>query len=127
MKKFETMMLMLLIAFMGMALQSCGSDSDDEEDTKASYTLTAALTDKGNLPEEAVAFIEPELKLMSKTFTATLAEAKAALDETMQLYKSTFAVEDGFHYTITFYLKDSAGKEKYSKRIIVNGSNVTVQ
>ncbi len=126
MKKLETMLLMLLIAFMGMTLQSCGSDNDDE-DTKASYTLTAALTDKGNLPEEAVALIEPELKLMSQTFTATLAEAKAALDETMQLYKSTFAVEDGFHFTITFYLKDSAGKEKYSKRILVNGSNVTIQ
>ena len=28
MKKFQTMMLMMLVAFMGMAVQSCGDDDD---------------------------------------------------------------------------------------------------
>ncbi len=106
-------------------------DIDDEygnnNGDKPFYTLTATLTDKGNLPEESVAIIDLQLKQIVQTFTTPLAEAKSALDRYIQESKNSFAVEEGYHYTITYYLKDSAGNVQYSKKIIVNGSQVTVQ
>ena len=38
----KTMMLMLLVACMGLAVQSCGSD-DDDKDKSTSYTLVSSV------------------------------------------------------------------------------------
>jgi len=117
------MMLMLLIAFMGMTLQSCGSDDDSSD--KASYTLSASITDQGNMPELMVVALEGVFSQISQTVVTTLSDAKSTMDSAINQYKSTFA--NGYNYTITFYLKDSSGNVKYTKKIICKGQTVTVE
>ncbi len=123
MKKIGTMMLMLFVACMGMALQSCGSDDDSSE--KASYTLSGSLTDKGNLPDEAAAVIQATISQASETIVATLSNAKSRMDQSINASKSAFPT--AYNYTITFYLKDSAGKVQYTKRLVVKDQKITIE
>ena len=49
MKKFQTMMLMMLVAFMGMAVQSCGDDDDKVKvEVYYGYDLSGIKIIKGN-------------------------------------------------------------------------------
>ena len=51
MKKFQTMMLMMLVAFMGMAVQSCGDDDDKVKvEVYYGYDLSEIKIIKGNNP-----------------------------------------------------------------------------
>ncbi len=55
MKKIQSMMLMLLVAVMGMCVQSCGDDDNNSSPVLSMYTIQAKLVDKGNLSDRAVA------------------------------------------------------------------------
>lgn len=58
MKKFQTMMLMMLVAFMGMAVQSCGDDDDKVKvEVYYGYDLSGIKIIKGN-EDTAEAFIK---------------------------------------------------------------------
>ena len=58
MKKFQTMMLMMLVAFMGMAVQSCGDDDDKVKvEVYYGYDLSEIKIIKGN-EDTAEAFIK---------------------------------------------------------------------
>ncbi len=125
MKKLEMMMLMLLVAFMGMTLQSCGSD--DDGDVVSTFYLSADLTDEGTLPTEEVSVLKATLIDYKSEIKASLALAKAALDKAVNDSKSAFASQEGYKYTLTFFLKDTSGNIKYSKKVVVNGNTVTIQ
>lgn len=51
MKKFQTMMAIVLVAMMALVVSSCG---DDDDDNSKRYTIEFSLkiTEKGNLTEE---------------------------------------------------------------------------
>ena len=58
MKKFQTMMLMMLVAFMGMAVQSCGDDDDKVKvEVYYGFDLSKVKIIKGN-EDTADAFIK---------------------------------------------------------------------
>ena len=58
MKKFQTMMLMMLVAFMGMAVQSCGDDDDKVKvEVYYGFNLSKVKIIKGN-EDTADAFIK---------------------------------------------------------------------
>ena len=46
MKKIQSMMLMLLVAVMGMCVQSCGDDDNNSSPVLSMYTIQAKLVDK---------------------------------------------------------------------------------
>ena len=67
------MMLMMLTAFMGFALQSCGSD-DDNDDTRQTYTIGLEIVDKGDLTAEDVAMVNTKIQqAVSKAETTVTA------------------------------------------------------
>ncbi len=82
------MMLMLLVAVMGLCVQSCGDD-----DNLSMYTIQAKLVDKGNLGADAVAQINPA------SFPTKGENDVNAI------------------YTIKIYITNSAGKEIYSRML----------
>lgn len=125
MKKFQTLMLSMLVAFVGFAVQSCGSDDDNKD--RQQYTLTAELTSTGNLTDAEIASFQNTLAAINNTVTATESEAKKALDLSVDRYKDEFKNTENKNYTITFILKNASGKVVYQKALIVEGQNVTVK
>ena len=125
MKKFQTLMLSMLVAFMGFAVQSCGSDDDNKD--RQQYTLTAELTSTGNLTDAEIASFQNTLAGVNNTVTATESEAKKALDLSVDRYKDAFKNTENKNYTITFILKNASGKVVYQKALIIEGQNVTVK
>ena len=122
MKKIQMMMLMMLTAFMGFALQSCGSDDDNNE-----------IVDKGDLTAEEAAkvnaMIQQSMSKAETTVTATESQAKAALDAAINLYKSD--LEAAFKgntkkFTMAFVLKNASGKVVYQRNVQVDGETVIV-
>jgi len=126
MKKLQTLMLMMLVAFMGLAVQSCGSDDDKGAASREQFTLSAELTDAGNLTDDEKSAMQAGFAQIGHTVTATESEAKAALDESIEMYKDSYANTAGKNYTVTFFLKNASGKVVYQKSIVVQGQNVTV-
>ena len=135
MKKIQMMMLMMLTAFMGFALQSCGSD-DDNNDTRQTYTIGLEIVDKGDLTAEEAAMVNTMIQqAVSKaetTVTATESQAKAALDAAINLYKSD--LEAAFKgsgntkkFTMAFVLKNASGKVVYQRNVLVEGETVIVK
>ncbi len=125
MKKFQTLMLSMLVAFVGFAVQSCGSDDDNKD--RQQYTLTAELTSTGNLTDAEIASFQNTLAGVNNTVTATESEAKKALDLSVDRYKDAFKNTENKNYTITFILKNASGKVVYQKALIIEGQNVTVK
>lgn len=68
MKKFQTMMAVVLVALMAFAVQSCGSD---DEDNSRSYRMefTAKVTNPGPMTPAQVATFEAEIAKRSATQT----------------------------------------------------------
>ena len=116
MKKIQSMMLMLLVAVMGLCVQSCGDD-----DNLSMYTIQAKLVDKGNLGADAVAQINQLCDAIKRTDTATEDAVIKALDTTMPSFAASFPTKGendvNAIYTIKIYITNSAGKEIYSRRI----------
>ena len=117
MKKIQSMMLMLLVAVMGMCVQSCG----DDDNNSSLYTIQAKLVDKGNLSDDAVAQVNQLCDAVKRTDTATEDAVIKALDTTMPSFAAAFPTKGendvNAIYTIKIYITNSAGKEIYSRRI----------
>ena len=110
------MMLMLLVAVMGLCVQSCGDD-----DNLSMYTIQAKLVDKGNLGADAVAQINQLCDAIKRTDTATEDAVIKALDTTMPSFAASFPTKGendvNAIYTIKIYITNSAGKEIYSRML----------
>ena len=128
MKKIQMMMLMMLVAFVGVAVQSCG---DDDPESTQSYTLKFTLQDTGNLDQASAEAMAYKLSNVTKTVKCTESQAKRALDEAMEESVSTFPVDDNegnyLEYTIKVYLVDSSNKEIYSKLLVIKDGKRTVR
>ena len=127
MKKIQIMMLMMLVALMGMTVQSCGSDDGDE--TKL-YTLSMELSDPGTLPSEMVPFYQAMLSQPVNMNFTTLNDAKAMLRTYANAFKSQMEADlrasgNTYKFTISYLLKDG-GTTVYKMDIKVDGTTVTI-
>ena len=142
MKKIQMMMLMMLTAFMGFALQSCGSDDDNKSEATDTYTMSLEIVNKGDLSDDEAEFVngliqEGIKEAMSKsgattTVTATETQAKVALDLIITASKSD--LENAFKgtgntkkFTLAFILRNSSKKVVYQRNVQVDGEKITVQ
>lgn len=139
MKKIQMMMLMMLTAFMGFALQSCGSDDDNKSEATDTYTMSLEIVDKGDLSDKDVedlnAMIQEgmkDAKDLDLTVTTTETQAKAALDYAITVYKPV--LEASFKgtgitkkFTLAFVLRNSSKKVVYQRNVLVDGENVIIQ
>lgn len=137
MKKIQMMMLMMLTAFMGFALQSCGSDDDNKSEATDTYTMSLEIVNKGDLTDDEAEFVNGLIQEGMKdakdlTVTTTETKAKAALDAAITAYKSE--LENAFKssknpkkFTLAFILRNSSKKVVYQRNVLVDGENVIVQ
>ena len=133
MKKFQTMMAVVLVALMAFAVQSCGSDDNDPE-----YKLAVTLdsTNQGPLTDAQVALMKQDAAKGSTVAahptdasaeTATMRAAQL-IAEALELNKATYGSAE-FMYTlvctkvsgnkqiITYYVAYEAGDvEIYSNK-----------
>lgn len=128
MKKFQSMMLMLLVAVMGMAVQSCGSD---EETTTVTYTYSRKplnnLTYNGKvLTSYTEAEVQADAVLTS--FGLALVEADQSLQNQsyvsessiMSIYRnalSPFTSGKGFEGYVLLVKQRTGGNEEELGRI----------
>lgn len=129
------MMLMMLTAFMGFALQSCGSDDDNKSEATDTYTMSLEIVDKGDLSDAEAAFVNDEIQEKMKdvkdlTVTTTETKAKAALDAAISANKSE--LENAFKgntlkFTLAFILRNSSKKVVYQRNVQVDGENVIIK
>ena len=128
MKKFQVMMLMMLVAFMGLSVQSCG---DDDPEAVQNYTLKVALQDAGNMDEASATYMASILPNYTQTVRCTESQAKQALDLAIQERQTSIPVtnEEGeyVNYTLKFYLVDDSNKEVYSKLLIIKDGQRTIK
>ena len=84
MKKFQTMMAVVLVALMAFVVQSCGDDDKDVNLTSSMYKLTTTLVfqDKGELTTEQA---ENFQKKYSSEQTAEFLTDKQAESQTDQI------------------------------------------
>ena len=129
MKKFQVMMLMMLVAFMGLSVQSCGSDDDPE--TSQNYTLKVSLHDIGNLDPTSSTYMASILPNYTQTVKCTESQAKQALDLAIEENKTSIPIADEegnlLNYTLKFYLVDESNKEVYSKLLVIYDGQRTVK
>ena len=137
MKKIQMMMLMMLTAFMGFALQSCGSDDDNKSEATDTYTMSLEIVNKGELSDDEAEFVNGLIQEGMKdakdlTVTTTETKAKAALDAAITVYKSV--LETSFKgtgntkkFTLAFVLRNSSKKVVYQRNVLVDGEKITVQ
>ena len=134
MKKIQMMLAMMLMAFVGFALQSCGSDdNDDPQPQTQKFSWEIILSDPGTLSTEEAAVINDMLANYDKSKgsnTGTLEQAKAYIDNVLNTNKTAFEAylqqfqnEDKF--TLSFILKDE--KVVYTKYLKIDGLTVTIQ
>ena len=129
MKKIQVMMLMMLVVFMGMSVQSCGSDDDPE--TSQNYTLKVSLHDIGNLDPTSSTYMASILPNYTRTVKCTESQAKQALDLALEESKTSIPIADEegnlLNYTLKFYLVDESNKEVYSKLLVIYDGQRTVK
>jgi len=122
-------MLMMLVAFMGMSVQSCGSDDDPE--TSQNYTLKVSLHDIGNLDPTSSTYMASILPNYTRTVKCTESQAKQALDLAIEENKTSIPIADEegnlLNYTLKFYLVDESNKEVYSKLLVIYDGQRTVK
>ena len=116
MKKFQSMMAVVLVALMAFAVQSCGSDNDDNNQQ---YKLEVSLkiTDKGPLTDaqcEAMMMDAAQGSTVANHPTDASAEtatmrAAQAISEALEVYKGTYG-NAKFGYTLVC-TKVSSGKQ----------------
>lgn len=128
MKKIQVMMLMMLTAFLGFALQSCGSD--DDNDTRQSFTLSLEIVDKGTMTQEQYAAVMAMLSQQetSVTVVTTESQAKSTLDNLLIQNKTTFqasVVGNTAKFTMAYILRNASGKIVYQRNVEVDGEKVT--
>ena len=91
MKKIQSMMLMLLVAVMGMCVQSCGSDDDNTPSgynsvgyVREDFSKTLKFMDRywGEYSNEAIAAkLTAEERLLFLSFVAAVSQADASLQD----------------------------------------------
>ncbi len=102
MKKIQKMMLMLLVACMGFAVQSCGSD-DDNKDFGTVYTLnsTVDVKAKGTLTDAEILEIKDAFtQSVTGEYISDAAAATAAaaiVDRFYSMLQAQFANYDWSH------------------------------
>ena len=132
MKKFQTLMLVMLVALTSMSIQSCGSDDDNNSSSVANYTITGVLTDNGDLTAEEIKAMEAQLAPTSATITADLNSAKKGVDQAAQKCVDMIKPElenqkNTKKFTISYILKeDASGKEVYRKSIRIDGTSINI-
>lgn len=135
MKKFQTMMAVVLVALMAFAVQSCGSDKDDDNQ-QYKLTVTLDITDQGPLTDAQCDAMRADAQkgntvadhpTDASAETATMRAAQA-IAEQLEIYKGTYG-NAKFGYTlvctkvsgnkqiITYYVEYNAGDvEIYSNK-----------
>ena len=135
MKKFQTMMAVVLVALMAFAVQSCGSDNNDD-DQQYKLTVTLDITDQGPLTDAQCDAMRADAQkgntvanhpTDASAETATMRVAQA-IAEQLEIYKGTYG-NAKFGYTlvctkvsgnkqiITYYVEYNAGDvEIYSNK-----------
>lgn len=125
MKKIETVLLMILAVCMSMSLESC--NKDDEVDF---YTLTAKVTDKGNLPESVYTAINQNLSSSTFPRYTSLNLAKEALDFAVASQKSSIEAElvgNTYKYTISYIISNTKGETVYQVSLKIDGEKITIE
>ena len=135
MKKFQTMMAVVLVALMAFAVQSCGSDNNDD-DQQYKLTVTLDITDQGPLTDAQCDAMRADAQkgntvadhpTDASAETATMRAAQAIAAQ-LEIYKGTYG-NAKFGYTlvctkvsgnkqiITYYVEYNAGDvEIYSNK-----------
>ena len=116
MKKFQAMMAVVLVALMAFAVQSCGSDNNDD-DQQYKLEVSLKITDKGPLTDaqcEAMMLDAAKGSTVANHPTDASAEtatmrAAQAISESLVLYKETYG-NAKFGYTLVC-TKVSSGKQ----------------
>lgn len=126
MKKFETIILMVLVAFMGLAVQSCNNDDDVDF-----YTMRIDITDRGNLPDEFFKAYEARFSSSQRVNYASLSDAKAYLKRSLQDNKSSMEealVKDKntYNFTLSYLLINNSGEQVYKISYKIEGTKVTI-
>ena len=123
MKKIGTIMLMVLTVCMSMSLQSCNNDEEDL------YTITAKITDRGDLPANVYAEINESLTSSTLPYYTSLGNAKDALNKAVDIMKSSLETElmgNIYKYTISYIITNSKGETVYKVDVKVDGEKVTI-
>ena len=106
MKKFQTMMAVVLVALMAFAVQSCGSDSNDD-DQQYKLEVSLKITDKGPLTDAQCDAMRSDAQKGSTVAnhptdasaeTATMRAAQA-ISEALVLHKEAYGSAK-FGYTL---------------------------
>ena len=126
MKKFETIILMVLVAFMGLAVQSCNNDDDVDF-----YTMRIDITDRGNLPDTFFKAYEARFSSSQRVNYASLSDAKAYLKRSLQENKSSLEealVKDNntYNFTLSYLLINNSGEQVYKISYKIEGTKVTI-
>lgn len=129
MKKFQTMMAVVLVTLMAFAVQSCGSDNDDQE-YKLDVTLN--ITDRGPLTDaECEAMLLDAAKASTVISRPTDNSAEQAtmlvaqgISEGLEFYKSAYGSAQ-FTYTITC-TRISGDKHIISYYVTYNNGDVRI-
>jgi hypothetical protein len=129
MKKFQTMMAVVLVALMAFAVQSCGSDKDDDNQ---SYKLEVSLkiTDKGPLTDaQCEALIMAAAKGSTVADHPSDASAETATMRAAQLISESLVLDKEAlgNAVLTYTLvctKVSGGKQIVTYYVEFNKGNV---
>lgn len=130
MKKFQSMMAVVLVALMAFAVQSCGSDNDDNQQYK--LTVTLDITDKGPLTDAQCDAMRADAQkgntvadhpTDASAETATMRAAQM-IAEQLEIYKGTYG-NAKFGYTLVC-TKVSSGKQIITYYVEYNAGDVEI-
>jgi len=136
MKKIQSMMLLLLVAVMGMCVQSCGDD-DNTPSMSSSYTMNVVLDvkNKGSLSNE-------QLENLKNKFTQTgtaqyisdyaaKQASRAAIQESYNQIKEAFAnvdwSEEKADFAIVITTTNNSTQKEIAKSKIIFNKGITLE
>ena len=137
MKKIQSMMLMLLVAVMGMCVQSCGSDDDNTPSMSSSYTMNVVLDvkDKGSLSNE-------QLENLKNKFTQTgtaqyisdyaakqssRTAVQAAYDEIKAAFSDVDWSDEKADFAIVITTTNNSTQKEIAKSKIIFNKGITLE
>jgi len=88
MKKIQRLMLMLLVAVVGLTMQSCGKDDNKTVSTLYTMSATVDVKNQGSLSDANVNYLKNSFSKSETGYYTSDAEAKTAADQAIQKYKS---------------------------------------
>lgn len=137
MKKIQSMMLMLLVAVMGMCVQSCGDDDDNTPSMSSSYTMNVVLDvkNKGSLSDE-------QLEMLKNKFTqtgtaqyisdyaakqASRAAVQAAYDEIKAAFSDVDWSDEKADFAIVITTTNNSTQKEIAKSKIIFNKGITLE